>query len=57
MTISHQFRRFADDESGATAIEYALVASIISITIAAALSTMRTSLQTTFNDVATGFDR
>ena len=43
--------RFAKDESGATAIEYALVATIIGVGIIAALGTFRTSLNTKFNSV------
>jgi pilus assembly protein Flp/PilA len=46
-TISH----FLDDESGATAIEYALIAGIVSISIVAALQAVRGSLQSTFNNV------
>ena len=34
--LTSALRTFASDESGATAIEYALIASIISISIAAA---------------------
>ncbi|WP_409562133.1 Flp family type IVb pilin [Hyphomicrobium sp. MC8b] len=45
--------RFIADESGATAIEYALIASIISICMAAALTQISGSLQSTFNTVGT----
>ncbi|TVR08774.1 MAG: Flp family type IVb pilin [Salinarimonadaceae bacterium] len=34
------FRRFASDESGATAIEYALVASIVSVAIVASMTNL-----------------
>jgi pilus assembly protein Flp/PilA len=44
--------RFCKDESGATAIEYALIASLISIVIVGALTTMGTSLKAKFNQVA-----
>ena len=44
-------RTFIQDESGATAIEYALVATIIGVGIIAALGTFRTSLNTKFNSV------
>jgi pilus assembly protein Flp/PilA len=45
-------RRFARDESGATAIEYALIASIISIVIIGGSGSIRSALRTTFNSVA-----
>ncbi len=44
--------RFLKDDSGATAIEYALISSLISIVIVTAATTVGTSLQTTFNAVA-----
>jgi pilus assembly protein Flp/PilA len=34
--MTNFFKRFAQDESGATAIEYGLIAALISITIIAA---------------------
>ena len=42
----------AMDERGATAIEYALIASLISIAILTAASTIGTSLINTFNTVS-----
>ena len=39
-------------ESGATAIEYALIASLVSMVIIAGLSTMGTTLSTFFTTVA-----
>ncbi len=44
--------RFLKDESGATAIEYGLIASLISVVIITAVTTVGTNLQTTFNAVA-----
>jgi len=41
------------DDNGATAIEYALVAGLISIVIVAALTLSGTSLKSIFNTVAT----
>ena len=41
------------DERGATAIEYALIASLISITILTAATTVGTKLNTIFNSVST----
>lgn len=41
------------DESGATAIEYGLIAALISVAIITAVTAVGTSLTTTFNSVAT----
>lgn len=46
------FSRFAKDESGATAIEYGLIAAIIGVGIIASLGILRNGLSTTFNNVA-----
>jgi pilus assembly protein Flp/PilA len=43
---------FLRDESGATAIEYALIAGGISIVIVAAVQAIGTSLNTTFSSVS-----
>jgi pilus assembly protein Flp/PilA len=42
---------FLRDEKGATAIEYGLIAALISVTIIAALQLAGTGLNTTFNSV------
>jgi pilus assembly protein Flp/PilA len=44
---------FLKDESGATAIEYGLIAALIAVAIIGALTGLRTRLQSTFNAVAT----
>ena len=46
--------RFAKDESGATAIEYGLIAAGISVAIVAIVDTVGTSLTGTFTTVNTG---
>ena len=46
-------RRFIADESGATAIEYGLIAALIAAVIVAALTTVGTNLSTSFNNVGT----
>jgi pilus assembly protein Flp/PilA len=46
-------RRFANDESGATAIEYGLIAAGISVAIITVVGTMGTKLNTTFTSVST----
>jgi pilus assembly protein Flp/PilA len=43
---------FLADQNGATAIEYALIASLISITILTAVTLIGTTLSNTFNTVA-----
>ena len=47
------FQRFLKDENGATAIEYGLIAALISVVIIGAATAVGTSLSTTFNSVAT----
>ncbi len=46
---------FLRDERGATAIEYALIASLIGLVIITAVGAIGTSLTGTFEDVAAGF--
>ena len=45
--------RFVRDESGATAIEYGLIAALIAVAIIGAVSLVGSHLSTTFNSVAT----
>lgn len=44
--------KFLQDESGATAIEYGLIATGIAIAIIAAVNGVGTALSTTFNSVS-----
>jgi len=44
--------RFLKDEAGATAIEYGLIAALISIAAIAAMTNVGNNLKTIFNDVA-----
>lgn len=44
--------RFAADQSGATAIEYGLIAGLIAVVIIGALTTLGTRLSTKFNAIA-----
>lgn len=46
------FARFVKDESGATAIEYGLIASLIGVVIIGAITTLGTRLSGTFTKVA-----
>ncbi|MEL7486196.1 MAG: Flp family type IVb pilin [Pseudomonadota bacterium] len=43
--------KFVKDEDGATAIEYGLIAALISVAIIAAVQTVGGNLQTTFSEV------
>ncbi len=47
-----QIKAFLDDESGATAIEYGLIAALVSVAAIAALGAMGNSLGQMFNKVA-----
>ncbi len=46
------FARFLKDESGATAIEYGLIAALISVAIIAGASTLGDELSNTFNTLS-----
>jgi pilus assembly protein Flp/PilA len=46
------FRKFVQDDSGATAIEYGLIAALVSVAIIAMLTTLGTNLNATFKTVA-----
>ncbi len=50
--MRHMIRRFLKDEEGATAIEYGLIAALISIAAIAAMGNVGNNLRTIFNDVA-----
>ena len=50
--MTNLFSGFARDESGATAIEYGLIAALIAVVIITALTTVGTNLTSTFNSVA-----
>jgi pilus assembly protein Flp/PilA len=46
-------QRFLNDDSGATAIEYGLIAAGISVAIIAAVNSLGTNLTTTFTSIST----
>ncbi len=52
MPVFDTLFRLIRDESGATAIEYGLIAALISIVIVSALQLTGTNLSSTFNLVA-----
>ena len=47
-----RFKHFCGDESGATAIEYGLIAALVSVAAIGALTTMGESLQSLFGTVS-----
>jgi pilus assembly protein Flp/PilA len=47
------FNRFVQDESGATAIEYGLIAALIAVALIAALNLVGDSLTATFTSIST----
>lgn len=49
-------KKLAGDRSGATAIEYGLIAAFIAVALAAALPNVRTSLTETFGTIQGGLD-
>ena len=51
--MQNLFARFVSDESGATAIEYGLIAAIVGVGIIASLGTLKVALTTTFRNVGT----
>ena len=46
------FSRFLENDSGATAIEYGLIAGLIAVVIVTAVTTVGTKLTNTFNLIA-----
>lgn len=50
------FARFLKDESGATAIEYGLIAALISVALITGASTLGNSLDNKFSSLATTLD-
>ena len=50
--MSHVFSRFVRDESGATAIEYGLIAALIAVVVIGAVTAVGTGLSGTFTTVA-----
>lgn len=51
--MTNLFSRFVRDESGATAIEYGLIAALIAVVIIGALQAVGTKLTSTFSTVST----
>jgi pilus assembly protein Flp/PilA len=51
------FARFMKDESGATAIEYGLIAALISVALITGAQALGTSLDAQFDDLADKLDK
>ena len=49
--------RFLKDESGATAIEYGLIASLIAVAIITAATTLGTNISATFNKISSEINK
>ncbi len=50
------FKRFLKDESGATAIEYGLIAALIALAIITMVTLAGSNLSNLFNRIATALD-
>ena len=46
--------KFLNDESGATAIEYGMIAALIAVVIITAVTALGSTIKTKFNAVVTG---
>jgi pilus assembly protein Flp/PilA len=55
-SVAAKLRRFFENETGATAIEYALLASGVAGVIVAAVTAMGTSIQGMYQSVSNGFN-
>jgi pilus assembly protein Flp/PilA len=51
-TMIQSMKTFVTDESGVTAIEYALIASLIAVFIITAIQTVGANVSKVFNEVA-----
>lgn len=47
------FKKFANDESGATAIEYGLIAALMAVVVIAAFAVLSPALEGTFTSIST----
>lgn len=55
--MTNLIKTFANDESGATAIEYGLIAALIAVGLITVLGQLSGSLQGTFTKVQTELDK
>ena len=54
--VGQDFRRFFANESGATAIEYAIIAVGIAVVIVAAVSSIGSSVKNSFTSASNGLN-
>ena len=54
--VFFKFKRMFKDKSGATAIEYGLIAALVSVAAVVALQNLGSSLNTMFSTVSTQLD-
>ncbi len=54
--MQKMFARFVKDESGATAIEYGLIAALLSVVIITTLTAIGTDLDRVYNDILTALN-
>ncbi len=50
--MTKSFKNFLNNESGATAIEYALIAAFLAIALVVALTNLGTGLSTEFSEIS-----
>jgi pilus assembly protein Flp/PilA len=50
--MKNLFNRFIKDESGATAIEYALIAALMAVALIAAMQVLTPGITTAFTNIA-----
>ncbi|BEV09800.1 Flp family type IVb pilin [Asticcacaulis sp. DW145] len=51
--MTNLIKNFANDESGATAIEYGLIAALIAVALVTVLGTLSGKIQGTFTKIST----
>jgi pilus assembly protein Flp/PilA len=51
--MKNLYARFVKDQSGATAIEYGLIAAIVGVGLIAALTSLKGGIETTYGKVET----
>ena len=56
MTIQNMCSKFLKDETGATAIEYALIATLISVALIAGATTLGNKVEDSFDQTANTVD-
>ena len=56
MRMYKAIKNFAEDESGATAIEYGLIAALVSVAAVTALTNVGNSLSSMFDKVSSDLD-